>query len=889
MRYMHRAVLADNIWDNRQNYAMEFTINIKKLGNEGNSSRPIAIIIPRSKDRDFNEYYAITYFMENTISNQFVFKWAIINTAAPTKMEPLVENYYLLREDLDYTARLLINNTQGNMNIKFYIDGPINPMQEYKPLLEYTDDTDYKILSGVRGPALGTIGYSDSFWGIFPVINYDNIRLYTLDQYKKYEEELNKNYQINPYDIVGHNNYDEIKYLLNWGLFEEYPDHSFKVDKNVSVLEFLKTLLRIKDGKTKGLDDEAVIKRGLELGIIKDTDLLEYKGPLTRYNAALIINRFIENMLDSQKNKSFIKGFFSIIEDILGVFPDKSLASFIRDYEIIPEKYLNAVVYVFYEGYLRLDEDFEYNGDNLISRSDLAKIILRIMDKDYRQVNYSLELPDILSSGAVLQRDKKIPIWGKGITGDTITVKFKKQHKSAIVKKGYWYLELNPEPYGGPYTLTISSTKEKIELEDIMVGEVFIVAGQSNAEMYLLNCYNMEETREKFLNSPALRFYSGEQITSVRSNFNNTGNWEYAYDYALDYSSAIGTFFVDKLLELNPELRDLTIGVIHMTYGGTSIEAFMPISIVNEKNYVPEDNEPIMSGFWNGFMAPVAPYAVKALMYYQGENSAHLGYEYEALLRDYLRGIRIEFKDPQLSIMLVQLAGFGYHDYKYNNDEWPIIREIQQKVADSTDYTGLVTAVDLSDPDPLEIHPKEKKKIGKRLAYLGMNLIYGKADRGSSAKLKYSFLKSNEVLLFFEKTFGRLYFKEGVQKDIQVLDDSWEWYMANAEIYSSNAIRVWHDDIKDPIAVRYAWVNNPEISLYNKLDYPVLPFKVILKVKTTGERLVKIKNHTLKPDDAIVNTTRNNIGCKTCLSYKKKSYQCTFFNLLYFFSYCKNC
>jgi sialate O-acetylesterase len=839
-RYMQRAVLAEDIWGAKQNYAMEFNINIQKAGNEGHSGRPIAIIIPRAKDKQFNEYYAVTYFMENTISNMFKFKWAIINTAAPTKMKPLVEGYYLLREDLDYTARLVIQNTpEGNVNIRFYIDGPLNPVKEYKPLLEYTDSSGSKIMSGVIGPSFGMVGYSDAGWGTPPVVRYDNIRLFEMNQFEKYEGELRKNASVNPKDIESINTYGEIKYLINKGVMEAYSDNTFKPGEPITVAQFLKILITLKGEKYSAGNShwaENYIKRGVELGIITENEFIDYDKPVDRFRAASLITRFYGNPAG-----------------------DKKYLKFIRDWATIPQEYLNAVLYTYYEGYLRLDDNLEFTGSHWVTRADASVMALRMLDAGYRKVNYDLELPSILSTGAVFQRDKKIPIWGRGVSGETVTVRFKHQVKTAVVQNGHWYLELDPVPSGGPYTLKVKSTKKKIVLFNIKVGEVFIIAGQSNSEMFLHDCNGAKETRKKFFNSFNLRFFMGEEITATRPNFTSEGDWDRADGWTLDESPAIGTFFVEKLLEFNQELAHVPIGIIRMSYGGTTIEAFMPDSITAEHKYVQKDNEPIMSGFWNGFMEPITPFAVKGVIYYQGEQSAHLGYGYEPLLRDYLRGIRMEFHDLNLPVILVQLAGYGYNDFQTDLNEWPIIRDVQSKVANTTNNTGLVTAVDLADPDPIEIHPKEKKKLGERLAYLAMDLFYGKQCEKRSAELKNYKLQGNKVIVGFDHDYGGIYIKDNIVNSFQILDRQGIWQKANAVVHhENNTVAIWNDEIAEPLGVRYAWTNYPNVCLYNNVDYPVLPFRALIGNRYTGNAMLKISNHMLKSYDAIVNTTRDN-------------------------------
>lgn len=845
-QYMQRAVLDEKLWRNKQDYAMEFTINLQSLGNVGHSGRPVAVIIPRTKDRSFNKYYAVTYHMENTyigsiIANLYKCKWAIINTAAPSKMEAVVEGYYLLRENVDYTARLVIHNTdEGNVNIRFYIDGPTNPSEEYKPLLEYTDSSPYKILSSKNGPAFGMKGYSDDGWGYSPIVRYDNIKLYDIDEYKKYEKQLQNYSSFHPKDINIDKEDKEIRYLINKGIVSGYPDDTFRPDENVSIVEFLKMLINLKGERYSTREEdwaENYIERGVELGIVDKDDNWDLNRSLTKYDAALMIRRYLGNPVG-----------------------DHTYLSLIQDQEEIKDKeLLEAVLYTYYEGYLRLNDKFNFIGKEQIDRRKCAAILMRIIDPGYRKINYKLELPYIISDGAVLQRNKKIPIWGRGTSGETIKVRFRRQVQTTVVKNGYWCVELDPESYGGPYPLIVESKKDKISLRDIYIGEVFVIAGQSNAEMYLNECYGVEKTKEKLLNNEHIRFYESQQLMAVRPNFTVQGDWEPAYDWAIDWSSAVGTFFVEKLLELNKDLEDVPIGVIPMTYGGSTIEVFMPNVITQEEHFVQKDDEPLMSGFWNGFMEAIAPYRVKGVIYYQGENSTQLGYEYEPLLRDYIRGVRKEFHDPVLPFMLVQIAGYG-ENYENDVDTWPVIRAVQMKVANTTKSAGLVTAIDLSDPDPMEIHPKEKKPIGERLAYLAMDMIYGKDLKHRSAEIKSYYFEGNKAIVNFDYTFGSLYIKDNTPRGFEVLDAKGQWHEAAARVNEAdNTVEIWCDTVLDLKGVRYAWHNYPSNSLYNQVDLPTLPFRVINAPNTSDNFILKIAGHQLNNNDAIVNITRENI------------------------------
>lgn len=376
--------------------------------------------------------------------------------------------------------------------------------------------------------------------------------------------------------------------------------------------------------------------------------------------------------------------------------------------------------------------------------------------------------------------------------------------------------------------------------------------------MYLNECYGAEETKEKLIKRNQIHFYESEQIMSVNPNFTSTGEWQPSYDWAIDWSSAVGTFFAEKLLELNEELDDVPIGIIPLTYGGSTIEVFMPNAITEENHYVQKDDEPIMSGFWNGYMEAVAPYGVKAVIYYQGENSTQLGYEYEPLLRDYLRGFRKEFNSPDLPFMLVQLAGYG-ENYDSDMDTWPVIRDVQMKVAETTDNTGLVTAIDLSDPNPMEIHPKEKKKIGIRLAYLAMDMIYNKELEHKSIRMKSNRFENGKVIIEFDGTGRSLIIKDNIPEGFEVCDDQGKWYDAQAVVNDQKStVEIWCNSVPYPKGARYAWHNYPAVSLYTDENMPVLPFRIIQTPESTGLKCLRINNHMLNTDDAIVNLTHNN-------------------------------
>ncbi len=833
-----------------ESYGMTFTVNVSKMSNEGHEGRVIFRVIPRTADEDFTKYYAINYYMVLPLgdyqSNLARCKWSITNTNAPSGTKPLAEAYFLLKENMDYTARLLIENTDdGNVHIAFYIDGADRCSTEVNPLLEYTDSSEYKIMQSAQGPALGNSGYQNAGWGFASDVRFDDIKLYDTKNFAVQTEQL-KEFTAMPVTLNEDDQYaSQLKYLVNKGVLNPYQ-RNMDFDGHVSVAQFLASAMYLNanymnEGQTLEefvLPTYQKVFKGTKAE--KQTDLSRV---ITRYEAALIIKNFMKGDRGTQKYHSLYK--------------DK-----------LEKDYQDSVYFAVQNSYLFLDENNSFNGDASLTREDMLWIFSCAVDSRLREKNSQLQIPSIISDNAILQGGKPVPISGKGMSGDTVTVKLGGQTKTAKVVDGEWNLELDSMPYGGPYDLTIKDSGYTYTFKRLYVGEVFVVAGQSNAEWSVYESADNKDTLQKFNNQTRVRLFRPvSRIAAESPLFDTETKWEVPGDiyseYMLGTASAIGVFYVQKLMEINPEFKNIKIGIIQITYGGTSIEMFLP-DCVNEKNhFVQKDNEVIASGFWKGYMDCVTPYGAKALIYYQGENSAHLGYQYEPMLRDYIWGVREEFNDPSLPVMLVQLAGYG-DNYGQENDRWPQVREIQMRVANTTENVGLVSAIDLSDKDPQNIHPTVKRPIGDRLAYLAMEMIYGLDDTKQSSSLIDYELDGNVFKLKFDAE--KLYIKQDVFGDVafEVLNADGKWIPAQSKIEGSTLL-VWADTAVVPQDVRYAWANYPKACLFNEYDLPVLPFNTTKDLNkiisygdfTTTEHYLKKAYHLLNDNDAIINLSRN--------------------------------
>ncbi len=842
--------LVDNQWialrkgilQGRESFGMSFTLNVQNMANEGNEARAVFRVIPRTADARFTRYYAVNYYMTLPLgpyqSNLARCKWSITNTNAPSGTKPLAEAYFLLEEGVDYAARLLIENTDDGVRLSFYIDGPDHDGAA-GPLLTYTDNSEYRILQNAAGPAFGSSGYLTAGWGYASTVHVDDVALYDPLEFAAETAQLAA-YVNTPLVLNGDAaDASQMRYLVRRGVLRPCG-RNLDFEGTVEVGQLLASARYFAGEHLSAGETLAAFTGAMHRTLFGGAAEADLTRDVTRYEAAQVALRLLPGE--------------PATGDYRALYGDA-----------LNETYRSAVYFAVQNSYLLLDENNRFRGDEPLTRRELLHFFACAADARLRTLNRALQLPAILSDNAVLQADKPIPISGRGMSGDTVTVTFHKQTKRAKVVDGRWSVELESEPYGGPYRLSVRDSGHKLSFGGIYVGEVIVVAGQSNAEMSVYESANNADTLRRFNNQTRVRLFRPESRMAVTPLADTKTRWQVAGDpyseYILGSASAIGVFCVQELFALKPALKNVRIGIIQITYGGTSIEMFLPSSVTQTPR---SDDEVLVSGFWNGFMAGLTPYAARALVYYQGENSAHLGYRYEPLLNDYIRGVRDAFYDAALPVLLVQLSGYG-DNYAQDNDLWPEIREVQMRVANTTENVGLVTAIDLSDRNPQEIHPVRKRPVGKRLACLAMKLAYSEDIGGLSARLTNAVLNGKTYSLSFSA--AALTLRDDAYGDVafEVLDSQGRWVAAQARV-ERDTLLVWSEHVDLPRGVRYAWANYPKACLFDGAGLPVLPFNttkdldtpVDAKLFTTNERQLKKAYHLLETGDLVVNLSRNN-------------------------------
>lgn len=481
-------------------------------------------------------------------------------------------------------------------------------------------------------------------------------------------------------------------------------------------------------------------------------------------------------------------------------------------------------------------------------------------------LNAAVTLPAMLSSHMVLQREQPIHLWGWADPQETVTVDFHSAQQSASANRiGRWDVYLPPQAAGGPYTLTVKAANT-IQLDDVMVGDVWFASGQSNMEMPLAGFPDSavvmngnEEIRNA--DKPNLRLLLIHHKTSdfpVRD-FEPTA-WTRCTPETAAKFSAVAYFFGRDLAEK----EHVTIGLIDSTWGGTPGEAWismhglssdaalMPVFsewasfadgqteiAATEEAERKEDeaarkaNQPLKQHPWhpnpgswqpaalyNGMVAPATDFRIKGAIWYQGESNASVGRAnlYQNVMETLIADWRTNWHEGNFPFLFVQIA-----NYKTGGgNTWPIVREAQRRTL-AVVNTGMAVTVDIGDPT--NIHPANKQDVGARLALAARKTAYGEHDvEDAGPMFREATAEGQSLRVLFDHTTGGLVAKGGgALTGFEVAGDDHHFMSANAKI-DGNTVLISSDGIAEPKYVRYGWADAPTVNLTNGKGLPTSPF-----------------------------------------------------------------
>lgn len=477
-----------------------------------------------------------------------------------------------------------------------------------------------------------------------------------------------------------------------------------------------------------------------------------------------------------------------------------------------------------------------------------------------------VKLPALFSDHMVLQRDAAVPVWGKADPGEEVSVRMGDRTKTVQAgADGKWVVKFADLKAGGPHTLTVKG-KNTITVNDVLIGEVWLGSGQSNMALLVLGANDFE--REKTMaNLPQIRMFTVASPSATTAQEDCQGTWVVCTPATVGRFSA-SLFFCGRELH---HVLGVPVGLIHSSVGGTPIEAWTSpevqraatelkpfFAMTEERNAIivtpatlkkyerdlaawkeavkqakaekkPLPRKPLdprevqarkanVGGLFNGKIAPLIPYAIRGALWYQGEANStpakapYYQYQLPLLVKDWRTRWGYEFP-----FAWVQLPNFDGP-----NRDWPVVREAMLKTLALKD-TGMAITIDIGEAK--NIHPKNKQEVGRRLALWALGAVYGQKVSATSGPLPAGHkVLGQEVVVSFKHADGGLIAKDGTLKGFAIAGEDKQWKPAQARIAGDTVI-VSSPAVSKPVAVRYAWENNPMCNLYNGAGLPASPFR----------------------------------------------------------------
>ncbi len=458
----------------------------------------------------------------------------------------------------------------------------------------------------------------------------------------------------------------------------------------------------------------------------------------------------------------------------------------------------------------------------------------------------SLKMNSVFSDGMILQRDKPIVVKGIYLAGKNVVVSFFKVTKTCMTNSdGFWQAEFKPMKAGGPYVMNVlGEDGESIQVNDILIGDVWLCAGQSNMN-FMLSAEKTFQYESTCLNNPYIREYRAAMPEGLYNpESDEHSQWRTAMGAKAKLFSAVAYFFAKQI----QQSEKIPVGILVIACGGARVEAFVDYeALKNNSDLLPLMNywkdkidvSPFpknhMPGkFFAEMIQPILPFSVKGVLFYQGESNTladnsgrtitERANEYETILKSLIANWRQTWKDATLPFYLVQLPNYIE---KKQDLQWAVIRQAQLNALKNIPNTGLVVTIDVGDST--DIHPTDKKTVGERAARWALANVYGHNEIVVSGPVvKDVKVKDKQAVVSFIYTAGGLKKKDALT-EFEISDRSNPDKFVTAQVrLEGDQLILFSEKVQNPAAVRYAWKDNPKAELFNTNGLPASPFVFLL-------------------------------------------------------------
>ena len=436
----------------------------------------------------------------------------------------------------------------------------------------------------------------------------------------------------------------------------------------------------------------------------------------------------------------------------------------------------------------------------------------------------NVSLPNIFGDNMVLQRNSEVKIWGWASPKEEIKLVSSwnnQEYKVTANNQAQWELKIKTPEAGGPFTISIKGYNEVV-LKNILIGEVWVCSGQSNMEMSVSWGIDNGEEEAKNAANPNIRFFTVPKLTATTPQNNLLGNWTESTPETMKYFSAVGYFFAKRLRE---DLKNVPIGLISSNWGGTPAEIWMPEEVIqndpllleNAKKLNEQEYGPRQPGrAYNAMIYPFVGFKIAGTLWYQGESNVG-STVYDKTLSALITSWRKAWQDD-FPFYYVQIAPYKTGTNNFSN---VTLRDSQRKLLKEVSNTGMVVISDVSDT--IDIHPKDKKSVGIRLANLALANTY-KTNSGlvNGPVFKDFKTEKNKAIVSFDSAEG-LHFKNKTSNQFEVAGADGVFYTAEASI-KNNQVILTSKKVNVPVKVRFAWGNTIQSDLFNKVNLPASCF-----------------------------------------------------------------
>lgn len=481
----------------------------------------------------------------------------------------------------------------------------------------------------------------------------------------------------------------------------------------------------------------------------------------------------------------------------------------------------------------------------------------------------------------VLQRERPITVFGSAAVGETIAVSFNGASASTIADNtGRWEVILSAMSFGGPYTMTVQGASNTISLSNVLIGDVYLCSGQSNMEFQLFG--------EASANSEIpLSTNNNIRFITVPKNFNTVpqtdipkSSWLICNPSSSTNFSAVAYYF-GKNIQNN---LNIPIGLISSAWWATSIRSWMAWDNTTQvdvkyQQYVGKTIEQASgqtqaalqttfqaagatfapswpSIVYNSMISPFTKFGIKGVIWYQGEANAAEAVNYKTLFQALIVDWRKKW-GYDFGFFWVQLPGYGTVSAVPQESQWAELRESQNSAL-SIPKTGQAVTTDLGDTI---LHPTNKKDVGYRLAQSALKLVYGQNNSSSGPLYNKYTIAGSSIILEFSNTGTGLLIKDnsGILNGFTIAGSNNIFYNATATI-AGNKVTVSSASVTNPVAVRYAWADNPKsANLVNSSGLLASPFRTNVTppaiatayIKNNAQNIIEWGNANLCDGDSV--------------------------------------